>query len=80
MKRKSFHQILKEFLQDDPINAVFVHDALNRHAKYIMSLKEDKDDRSLFALSLVQDIARDWQELEREPIKGKNLCFKNEAQ
>ena len=63
MKAKSIPQVLKEFIAQDQFNALFIYEALNRYAEHVMTLDPKDYQTSVVSLNLVQEIARDWQEI-----------------
>jgi hypothetical protein len=71
MKAKTIPQTLKEFIAQDQFNALFVYTALNRYAEHVMTLRPEDHERSVISLNLVQEIAKDWQQMTQEPIKAK---------
>jgi len=66
--KKSLPKTVVAFMNEDPFNALFIYEALNRHAEYVMSLDPKDYSRSIISLNLVQDIAKDWQEMTKESI------------
>ena len=71
MKAKSIPQVLKEFIAQDQFNALFIYEALNRYAQYVMDLDPKDHERSIVSLRVVQQIAQDWHDLTHQPIKAK---------
>ena len=71
MKAKSIPQVLKEFIAQDQFNALFIYEALNRYAQYVMDLDPKDHERSIVSLCMVQQIAQEWYDITHEPIKAK---------
>lgn len=64
MKPKTIPKIIAEFVGSDPaFNGLFVYEALNRHAQYVMSLDPKDHERSLVSLNLMQEIAQQWHNM-----------------
>lgn len=51
---------IKDFVNADPFNALFVYEAINRHVQHVMHLKPEDHERSIVSLNLMQSIAQDW--------------------
>ena len=71
MKRKqpTIQRVIRDFVEADPFNALFVYEALNRHVQHVMSLKPEDHERSVVRLNLMQEIANEWHAATHE---GKN--------
>ena len=71
MKRKqpTIQRVIRDFVESDPFNALFVYEALNRHVQHVMSLKPEDHERSVVSLNLMQEIANEWHAVTHE---GKN--------
>ena len=71
-KPKTIPRVIAEFIGNDPtFNGLFVYEALNRHAQYMLSLNPKDHERSLININLMQDIAQYWYDLTHEPVKAK---------
>ena len=71
MKAKPIPKCIAQFMGNDPLNALFVYEALNRYAQYVMDLDPKDHERSIDSLCMVQQIAQDWYDITHEPIKAK---------
>jgi len=71
MKPKSIPQVLKEFIAQDQFNALFIYEALNRYAQYVMDLDpKDHERMMIFTMNYCHWLVE--QELgKHEPIKAK---------
>ena len=71
-KSKTIPQVVARFIGIDPtFNGLFVYEALNRHAQYMLSLDPKKHERALFSINLMQEIAQQWYDVTHEPVKAK---------
>lgn len=71
MKTKTTPQLVKEFMAQNPFNALFIYEALDRYSAYVMTLDPKDFETSIVSLNLVQEIAQDWNNLTYKPIKAK---------
>jgi hypothetical protein len=60
-KKQSMPQRIAAFIGADPFNALFVHEAIERYAAHVMTLKPEDHERALVSLNLIQEIAQDWR-------------------
>ena len=63
VKKPTIQQVVKYYTDADPFNALFVYEAISRHAQYVMSLKPEDHERSVVSLNLMQEIAQQWQDI-----------------
>jgi hypothetical protein len=59
-KQPTIQRVIRDFVDTDPFNALFVYEAINRHVQHVMHLKPEDHDRSIVSLHLMQGIAQDW--------------------
>lgn len=72
MKTKTTPQLIKDFMAQNPFNALFIYEALNRYSAYVMTLDPKDYETSVVSLNLVQEIAQDWNNFDAyKPIKAK---------
>ena len=71
MKAKTIPQCITQFIKGDPLNPLFVYEALNLYAQHVLELDPKDHEGSIVSLCVVQQIAQDWYDLTHQPIKAK---------
>jgi hypothetical protein len=62
-KPKTVAKEVALFIGSDPFNAMFVHEAINRYAEFVMRLNPKEHERSIVSLNLMQEIAQEWYDI-----------------
>lgn len=62
-KTPTIQRVMKDFIEADPFNALFVYEALNRHVQYVMALDPKDHERAVISLNLMQEIAQEWHKV-----------------